>query len=473
MPEPRIIQGGMGVGVSSWQLARAVAMAGQLGTVSGTACAVTIARRLQDGDSGEHLRRALAAFPVAGVADRILARYFVPGGKSPDVPYATVPKYTAPATRRLEELSVAANFAEVWLAKEGHDGLVGVNYLEKVQLPTLSSLYGAMLAGVDVVAMGAGIPREIPGVLRRFAAGRPASLKLRVAGGVSRPLAFDPADYAGPVALRRPRFFAIVASTTLATALCRDPDQRPDGLVVEGPTAGGHNAPPRSKDQRNQRGEPVYGPKDVVDLAGVAATGLPFWLAGSQGSAEALRDALDRGAAGIQVGTAFAFCQESGMDEALRRQALGLAARGSVEVRTDPLASPTGFPFKVAQLEGTLSQAEHYQARPRRCDLGFLAEAVERADGKLTYRCPAEPVTDYVAKGGEVDDTEGRMCLCNGLMSTIGLGQRRRGGYAEPPVVTAGDDLAALRRLCGPDGAAYSAADVLSHLLADRPVAGR
>ncbi len=34
---PIIIQGGMGAGVSSWSLARAVSKAGQLGVVSGTA----------------------------------------------------------------------------------------------------------------------------------------------------------------------------------------------------------------------------------------------------------------------------------------------------------------------------------------------------------------------------------------------------------------------------------------------------
>jgi NAD(P)H-dependent flavin oxidoreductase YrpB (nitropropane dioxygenase family) len=41
---PVIIQGGMGVAVSSWRLARAVARTGQLGVVSGTALEIVIAR---------------------------------------------------------------------------------------------------------------------------------------------------------------------------------------------------------------------------------------------------------------------------------------------------------------------------------------------------------------------------------------------------------------------------------------------
>ena len=63
---PVIIQGGMGVGVSNWRLANAVSSRGQLGVVSGTALDVVLARRLQDGDPGGHMRRALAV-PLAAL----------------------------------------------------------------------------------------------------------------------------------------------------------------------------------------------------------------------------------------------------------------------------------------------------------------------------------------------------------------------------------------------------------------------
>ena len=45
---PPIIQGGMGVGISDWRLARAVSLRGQLGVVSGTALDTVMVRRLQD-----------------------------------------------------------------------------------------------------------------------------------------------------------------------------------------------------------------------------------------------------------------------------------------------------------------------------------------------------------------------------------------------------------------------------------------
>ena len=56
----------MGAGVSNWRLANAVSRLGQLGVVSGTALDVIVSRRLQDGDEGGHMRRAIAAFPVPG-----------------------------------------------------------------------------------------------------------------------------------------------------------------------------------------------------------------------------------------------------------------------------------------------------------------------------------------------------------------------------------------------------------------------
>ena len=167
MSQPIIIQGGMGVAVSGWRLARAVARLGQLGVVSGALLAVVFARRLQAGDAGGQMRSAMEHFPLPGVAERVLDNYYVPGGKAPDAPFASTAMPTLKPGAGFVELTVAANFAEVFLAKAGHAGPVGINLLEKIQLATLPSLYGAMLADVDYVLMGAGIPRAIPGALER------------------------------------------------------------------------------------------------------------------------------------------------------------------------------------------------------------------------------------------------------------------------------------------------------------------
>jgi nitronate monooxygenase len=469
--EPIIIQGGMGVAVSAWPLARAVSLTGQLGVVAGTALDVILARRLQLGDPDGHVRRAMAAFPLPNMADRILKRYFIPGGKAGDRPFITSPMHAIEPSQDLLELTVVSNFVEVYLAKEEHDGLVGINYLEKVQLPTLPSLFGALLGGVDYVLMGAGIPRAIPGILDSLCKGEPVELPLDVHGAnpddrfVTR---FDPVAFtAGEIPrLVRPKFLAIIASESLAKMLARKASGRVDGFVVEGPTAGGHNAPPRGLMRLNDRGEPVYGGRDEPNLEVIRSLGRPFWLAGSYGVPERVTEALDAGAAGVQVGTAFAYCEKSGLPADLRRRVLAMSRQGTVDVLTDPAASPTGFPLKIVTLSGTLLQESVYEQRKRICDLGFLRHPYKKPDGTVGLRCPSEPVKDYIRKGGAEADTRGRKCVCNGLPANVGVGQVRRGGEQEKPLVTSGDDVRnAARFLPTPDAESYSAEDVVKYLL--------
>lgn len=474
MQHPQIIQGGMGVAVSNWRLARAVSVQGQLGVVSGTAIDAVLARRLQLGDVGGDIARALASFPVPEIAERVWNRYFVPGGKASGAKFKSKPLPSVEPTRSLIELIVLANFVEVFLAKEGHDGLVGINLLEKVQLPTLPSLFGAMLAGVDYVLMGAGIPRAIPGVLDELAEGRPASLKIDVAGQNSDSTTysrFDPRQILdGAVSkLKRPTFLAIVSSASLAQVLARKCEPPVDGFVIEDHIAGGHNAPPRGALQLTDEGEPVYGERDVPDLAKFRELGLPFWLAGGRGSKKGLEGALEGGAQGIQVGTAFAFCEESGILPEIKAAAIQKSIAGDSSVFTDPSASPTGFPFKVLNIPGSISDPEIRNNRERVCDLGYLRESYIDEGGKVAYRCPAEPVADYLRKGGDVANTVGRACVCNGLLATVGLGQIRKDKSVEPPLVTAGNDALHINRYLKPGKDTYSARDVLDRLLGAAP----
>jgi NAD(P)H-dependent flavin oxidoreductase YrpB (nitropropane dioxygenase family) len=465
---PVIIQGGMGVAVSSWQLAGAVSRTGQLGVVSGTALDVVVARRLQDGDPEGHVRRALDHFPVPAMADRIVQRYFRSGGRPVGRPYKATPQLTLRPGRHSQELSVVANFVEVWLAKEGHDGHIGINFLEKIQLGTAAAAYGAMLADVDYVLMGAGIPAKIPHLLDELADHERAQLDLHVDGATSSyTVDLDPQSLTGMKLppLRRPTFLAIVSADVLATYLAREDGTRPDGFVIEGPPAGGHNAPPRGRLTLDDTGQPIFGPRDDANVSKVAALGLPFWLAGSYATPQRLREAKAMGAVGIQAGTIFALSSESGITPDLRREMLVELAEGQLHIRTDALASPTRFPFKVASVSGTLASADAYEARPRVCDLGFLRAPYERSAGTIGYRCPSEPVDDYVRKGGAIADTMGRMCLCNGLTATIGLGQSRQNGYQEVPLATLGADLTGAKQLLDrhPDG--WSAGEAVDYLV--------
>jgi nitronate monooxygenase len=463
---PKIIQGGMGVAVSNWRLARAVSIRGQLGVVSGTALDTVLVRRLQDGDPGGHMRRAMARFPVRDVAAAALDRFFLEGGRPTGQPYQLLPMYKHHVRRERQQLTMLANFVEVSLAKEGHDGMVGLNLLTKVQMPTLASLYGAMLAGVDYILMGAGIPREIPGALDALSEHRVASLRFDVEalpGAAPLHLTLEPSELGidTAVPLQRPAFLPIISASSLATTLARKANGSVEGFIVEGPTAGGHNAPPRGEPQFNDRGEPVYGDRDVVDLGKLRDLGLPFWLAGGAGSPERLTEALAAGATGIQVGTLFAFCEESGFADRLKRDVLDHAVRGDIEVITDPRASPTGYPFKVVSWAGDETST---RTRERKCDLGYLRIAYGREDGRVGYRCAAEPVADYVRKGGLESDTIGRRCLCNALTANIGQAQVRDGADDEPPLLTSGDDLVSITTFLR-KRTEYTADDVIDYLL--------
>lgn len=461
----------MGVAVSSWRLASAVARSGQLGVVSGTALDLVLARRLQDGDSGGAMRRALAAFPVPEVAERALDTYFLADGRPAGEPYAPIPRLSLRQNRQALELAVLGNFVEVWLAKEGHDGRVGINLLEKIQMATPTAAYGAMLAGVAVVLMGAGIPRDLPALLDDLAEHRQVHLPIEVEGAPSgtHTVDLDPRDLLGDdlPPLRRPAFVAIISAEILATHLARDEGTRPDGFVIEGPRAGGHNAPPRGRLTLDDTGQPIFGPRDDASVEKVAAVGLPFWLAGSYGTPEGLSAARAAGAAGVQAGTIFALSSDSDLVPEIRADLIAHLASGTLEVRTDGLVSPTGFPFKVAQLPGTLSDPATAEARPRLCDLGYLRTPFLRPNGAIGYHCAAEPVHVHIRKGGTEEATVGRGCLCNSLTANVGLGQTRADGYVEQPLITLGADLEGARRVLSVHPEGWTAVEALEWLLSD------
>jgi NAD(P)H-dependent flavin oxidoreductase YrpB (nitropropane dioxygenase family) len=239
----------MGVAISGWELARAVSSMGELGVISATGIDNLLVRRLQDGDPGGHVRAALAAYPDQERAQKALADYYLDGGRAPGQGYRRVPLPTLKNHRVAWELAIMGGFVEVWLAKQGHTNPVGANLLTKLQMHTLPALYGCLLAGVDTVIMGAGIPRDIPGILDAFAQGRAASIRLDIKGdstGDPVLLNFDPAAYGfADRPLKRPRFYPIVTSHVLASVLAKKATGSIEGFIIEAPTAGGHNAPPR------------------------------------------------------------------------------------------------------------------------------------------------------------------------------------------------------------------------------------
>lgn len=505
----RLIQGGMGVYVSNWRLARAVAMERPgitAGTVSGTALDVVCVRLLQLGDPGGHFRRALAAFDQqfgVEIGRKIIEKYFVEGGKAPEARFKyspvqivhmqdgsdIVPKATPgngsfalSIDPDMIELLIATAFAEVWLAKEGHSGRIFINFLKKVELPLVYAMYGAMLAGVDAIVVGAGNPEGLPATCTALTSHQPVSIDLPVLyrePGESFSILFDPRSIAGGrlarQPLQRPAFLAIVSLESLVQALAQSPTQPPDGFIIEHHTAGGHNAGPQGPLARDDKGQPIYGPLDEPDLAAIRQVSLPFWLAGGYNNRERLQAARDAGAAGVQVGSNFALAEESGLKPAYRTAILDALRDGASDedLVYTTLFSPTGYPFKVVQIEGTLAESEVYNERRRVCDLGFLQQrglsaADTEGNRRLFQRCVAAPVEEFIRKRGLPRNTEERRCLCNGLLATIGLGQiiRQNGELVEEPaIVTLGNHLDGIRRLSRNGQTRYWAKDAVADIL--------
>jgi NAD(P)H-dependent flavin oxidoreductase YrpB (nitropropane dioxygenase family) len=461
----------MGVAVSSWRLARRVAELGQFGVVSGTGIDTVVVRELQNGDPNGRIR-ALKSYPDQSIVSYLVDRFFVEGGIGPETAYKLLPIHRPNPTVRSQRILSAAAFSEVFLAREGHDGLIGINLLAKMKRYSLACMYGAMLAGVGAILIGAGIPVEEAEQIPKLAAGQTGRIRMDVdTSAAPDPAAsyyyeLNPADIVdNPPVLERPMFFPIISSDLLARILQKKlPADLITGFIVEAAIAGGHNAPPRGK-KYDEAGHPVYDEKDVANLEKMADLGYPFYLAGGFGKPERLREAVKAGASGVQVGSLFSLANESGYPAATKRRLITLIHQRRANVRTDGRVSVTGFPFKVLEVEDTLGVPGNLETRTRICDLGYLQQIYVDEKNKLGTRCPAEPLDIWASKGGNPADTKGRGCLCNALMSNIDLGQMQKWG-PEEKMFTAGDDLVNLP-LASLETPEYSAEDVIRYLLGE------
>lgn len=443
----QLIQGGMGVSVSNWRLARAVAIAGEnlnqkvMGVVSATGLPDIFLEKLQEGDP--ETISALEDFSPE-IKKRLFEKYLPNEKKLPKRTKRVPPRPEVlvigeeATINKFNDIAVAAAYVEVKRAKEGHNGPIGINLLEEVPLTHLSVLLGAMMAGVDAVLVGAGIPYQIPQILDDFANNKVASYNLKVSGSENRyKLELNPGKFVKEgEKLNKPKFLPIVSSHALAMRLNETVEV--DGFIIEGPPAGGHNAPARGKEV-DELGQPIYGDRDQPKLDKIIELGKPFWLAG--GKAGDLDKALATGAAGIQVGSAFAASNESGLLEARKAYIRGQISKGQLRVITSKTASPTGYPFQVVEDNESLSNPIVYEERERECTFGYLREAYRKDDGSTGFRCPAEPVADYIKNGGKEEETIGRKCLCTGLAEAAGHGREvRKGKPLQPWILTFGKE---------------------------------
>ena len=328
---------------------------------------------------------------------------------------------------------------EVKRAQSGHRGQVGINVMWKCALTVLPSIYGAMLAGVDALLCGAGVPMELPAIVAKLRDGEDLGFEPLTGGTthVHLQVAQDcPAEFLAR--FEPPKMIPILSNFAFPKRLLdtwqKSYGARPFAFVLENHAAGGHNAPPRNKSD--------FTAQD--DLEGyfekVVALGVPVFVAGdfkNGGTHEDYEFWRARGAYGVQVGSRFALCNESGMRADLREKIIASNRVGQTKIETSPRYSPTGYPLKFVDMPGTLARPELHEERRRVCNRMYLAQShfKQNSDGTLTesYLCPAQSEAQYTRGGGDAGDLEGRICLCNALLSTAGFYTDE-----EAPLVTLG-----------------------------------
>jgi nitronate monooxygenase len=432
---PRLIQAGMGVRISSAQLANATARLGALGVVSGVGLRHVVIEEVRAGN--EEVIEAASTFPLGQYVEELLA--FAPGeaNHNRSAPMDVPDPERAARPRRLSAISA---YTEVVRARKGHHGKVGINVMWKCALTVLPTIYGAMLAGVDALLCSAGVPMELPGILRSIRAGEDLAYAPLSGTGTHVRLEIA-ADRAASLlaSTKPPRMMPVLSNYALPKRILDVWEReyagaRPFAFILENHQAGGHNAPPRNKTD--------FGEQDEIDgyFDKVRGLGVPIYVAGAfpgGGTHADLARWMERGAYGIQVGSRFALCEESGMRRDLKDQVIEGNARGETQVRTDQRVSPTGYPFKYVPLPNTMADRTLYEQRRRICNRGYLLqsrfETLPDGTVKETYLCPGMPARQYVKLGGSPEDLTDRICLCNALLSTAGFFTA-----SEPPLVTLG-----------------------------------
>lgn len=436
-PDGVVVLGGMGVNISSKELAGAVAATGSIATLSETGGAYRLARTLRDGDPGGHIRESLEGFPNQAMVEFVLERYFMEDGaqtKTEGLRYRPVPAYRLEnqnvrglGVPEVEMLTVLDAYEQVKTARRiaGDRGIIGMNGLSKIPLPTPAALYGGMMAGLAFTARGAGDPSRVPKLIDELYGQNLVRYPIKV--DYSRDdhgIHFDPTPYGG-TDLSHPELWAIVSTTGGAKALAKAGAQ---AIIVESVLAGGHNAPLSGEEESFE----TY--TDAVDRPLIFAGGV---------ATKGLQWAVQRGAIGLQAGSIFAATKESGMSPSDRQKLIIAALNGTLTVRSDRSVSPTGFPFQLAEIPGTMAMDEVFAERGRVCDLSVLSSPYMRADGSIGYRCLGDNETVGEEKFARSEIMRRRIgttgCLCNGLFAAADMGQMNPSrGREEKSYITLG-----------------------------------
>ncbi|MDL2317236.1 nitronate monooxygenase, partial [Desulfovibrio sp. OttesenSCG-928-A18] len=283
-----IIQGGMGVGISLHRLASAVAAEGGVGVIAGA---------------------------MIGMRERDVAKN--------------------PAEANSRALS-----KEIGKARQLTDGLIGVNIMVALT-DFVSMVRTAITERADIIFSGAGLPMELPRILRQMCEEKKEEF--------------------------RTKLVPIISSARAANILCKKwlsrADYLPDAFVVEGPKAGGHLGYKAEELDSSEHALETVLPEvleAVKPFEDAHGRRIPVIAAGGIYSGEDIHRYLEMGASGVQMGTRFVATEECDADIRFKQ--------AYVDAKEEDIAiikSPVGMPGRA--LKGRFIEALEQGKRNFRC----------------------------------------------------------------------------------------------------------
>jgi nitronate monooxygenase len=346
-----IIVGGMGVNISTTELAVAAAKLGGIG----------------------HISDAIVSY----VCDRIFNTSFVSRKRKKYAQYSNNPDKSA-VLFDLEEVAAAQKkYIEYTMAQKTGTGAIFLNCMEKLTMnsgvETLKvRLTSAMDAGIDGLTLAAG-------------------LNLRTLDLIQ--------DH--------PRFrdvkIGIIISSVRALAIFLKRAVRinrlPDYIIVEGPLAGGHLGF-GANDWHTFDLKTIF--TEVLAFLKKEELNIPLIPAGGIFTGTDAVDYLTMGAGGVQVATRFTISKESGLPAEVKQNYLN-AKEEDIVVN---MASTTGYPMRMLTASPTL----RYAIKPNCEGLGYLLEN----GGTCTY-IDAYYAAVAERKNGAALAVKEKTCLCTGM----------------------------------------------------------
>ena len=230
---------------------------------------------------------------------------------------------------------------EILKARALTTGIIGVNIM--VALTTFSQMVRTAIENrADIIFAGAGLPTELPRHLLELCETKKQEFKTKLVPIVS----------------------SARAATILAKKWLARCNYLPDAFVVEGPKAGGHlgfkpeNIQNLEHALENLVPQVVEAVKPFEDQTGRA---VPVIAAGGVYTGADIRQFLDLGAAGVQMGTRFVATHECDADERFKQSYLA-AKQEDVTI----IKSPVGMPGR-AILNEFITTARAGLTKPFKC----------------------------------------------------------------------------------------------------------